>query len=190
MPAADRRSALTDMTHLMNLIQSRESCRHYSAKQPERDSLLRCLEAAHLSPSACNTQPWHITLVCDDPAMVQATAECLRDETMNRFTEEVPAFAVISEIPVSLSQRVAAKFPNQTFSQIDIGLMTAHFCLKATEEGLSTCILGYMYEERLKKLLSLPDEWKPRIVIAIGYAAEEQLRPKKRKPLDEIADFR
>ena len=178
------------MKNLMELIQSRESCRHYSDRQPERDKLVRCLEAARLSPSACNTQPWHLTLVCEDRALVRATAECLQDETMNRFTDEAPAFAVISEIPVSLSQRVAAKFQNQTFAQTDIGLMTAHFCLKATEEGLSTCILGYMYEDRLKKLLSLPEEWTPRIVIAIGYAADEQLRPKKRKPLEEIADIR
>ncbi len=177
------------MKELIDLIQKRESCRHYAAKPVEREKLLRCLEAARLSPSACNTQPWHITLVCDNPTLVHETAKCLQDETMNHFTDEVPAFAVICETPVSLSPKVSAKFPSQTFSQIDIGLMAAHFCLKATEEGLSTCILGYMYEEKLKKLLALPDDWKVRIVLAVGYAADESIRPKKRKSPEEIVTF-
>ena len=61
--------------------------------------------------------------------------------------------------------------------------------LAATEQGLSTCIMGWFHEGKLKDLLPISKEKRIRLVIGIGYAAKEGLRPKKRKSLEEIATF-
>ena len=42
---------------------------------------------------------------------------------------------------------------------------------------------------KLKDLLPISKEKRIRLVIGIGYAAKEGLRPKKRKSLEEIATF-
>lgn len=52
------------------IAENRQSCRNYDAsREVEREKLDRILEVARLSPSACNAQPYLIT-VC--------TGECAK----------------------------------------------------------------------------------------------------------------
>ena len=46
-----------------DLINKRESCRNYNGQSVESEKLDRCIEAARLSPSACNSQPWFYYVV-------------------------------------------------------------------------------------------------------------------------------
>ena len=102
-----------------------------------------------------------------------------------------PAFAVLVEEPAVLKPAVAEKFGSQAFAQIDLGIATAHYCLAATDLGLSTCVLGWIDEAALQKALGVSPERRIRLVIATGYAeAGAAIREKARKPLSEIADFR
>lgn len=86
-----------------------------------------------------------------------------------------------------LKPAVEAALGSQHFAEIDIGLAVAQFCLAATEQGLSTCILGWMDEEEMGRRLRLAAGSRVRLAIGIGYAAEETIRPKKRKRLEEMA---
>ena len=45
------------------LILKRESCRNYNGEPVSTDLLLECVDAARLSPSACNSQPWKYYIV-------------------------------------------------------------------------------------------------------------------------------
>lgn len=73
---------------------------------------------------------------------------------------------------------------------MDIGIAAAHLCFAAMEEGLSTCIIGWFDEKRLRKVTGIPENKRIRLVIAVGYAdGADPLRPKKRKELSEIATF-
>ena len=45
------------------IANNRQSCRSYDAtKEVEKEKLDAVLESARLSPSACNGQPYHITV--------------------------------------------------------------------------------------------------------------------------------
>jgi len=48
------------------LAEKRQSCRAYKDIPVEREKLQTCIEAARLSPSACNSQPWSFVVV-DEP---------------------------------------------------------------------------------------------------------------------------
>ena len=64
--------------------------------------------------------------------------------------------------------------------------MTAYLTAEATAQGLSTCILGWLDDEKIRNLCGT--EHPTRLVITLGYAAEgDKLREKKRKDLEEIA---
>ena len=53
----------------LEIARSRQSCRAYDASRPvEEQKLLACLEAARLAPSACNAQPYYITVAQGDVA--------------------------------------------------------------------------------------------------------------------------
>lgn len=166
------------------LIQQRYSCRAYQPKPVARELLLRCVEAARLAPSACNSQPWQF-LLADQPDLVAQIAPCFQDAGMNRFCSDAPAFVLVTEQPATLTARVGAALNRQYFAQTDLGLAVMQFCLAATELGLGTCIIGWIHRSKLVKLLGLPKGTKLRLAVCIGWPADAP-REKKRKPMEEI----
>ena len=175
------------MQNFFELIQNRESCRDFDVRMVEKDDLQHIVEAARLAPSACNSQPWHFTAVTGEKAAL--LAKCTQEMGMNKFTDNAPAFIVISEERATLAASIAGKVKDQQFAPIDIGIATAHLCLAATALGLSTCILGWFSEEKVKKLLGHAVGSRIRLIIAVGYARTDVRRPKKRKSLEDILSF-
>ncbi len=175
---------------LDQLMLERQSCRRFDPNRPvEKEKLVACLEAARIAPSACNSQPWSF-IVVTDKEMAKKTAACLQDMGMNRFTDNCPAFTVIVEEKASLTETVGIKFKDQDFVGNDLGLTTAYYTLKATELGLSTCIIGWLNEKKLRALLGIPEKKRVRLVLATGYAEEGYpVRNKKRKDFDDIVRF-
>ncbi len=175
------------MENFFDLIAKRESCRNFAEREVDSRLLRQCVEAARLSPSACNSQPWSFTVV--NSGLSPEVAKSTQELGMNKFTDGCPAFIVITEEKAKLSARLGGIVKSQNYAQIDIGLATAHLCLAATQQGLSTCILGMFNENKLKELLGIPKSKRVRLVVAVGYAASDTLREKRRKSLDEIARF-
>ncbi|NLP48063.1 MAG: NAD(P)H nitroreductase [Clostridiales bacterium] len=177
------------MKSFFELISKRESCRNYSDQKVEKALLEKCLEAARLAPSACNSQPWNFIAITQDE-MVKKVAACLQELSMNEFTSKCPAFIVITQGQVELCSKMADKIDQEQFAKIDIGLATAQLCLAATELGLSSCIIGWFNEKKLKKILNIEGERRVRLVICLGYAQEgSEAKAKDRKEMDDIAKF-
>lgn len=170
-----------------DMIDRRESCRAYTDTPVERDKLLRCLEAARLSPSACNSQPWSFTAVLERALALQVAPLLKGPGGMNGFAVDCPCFVIVTEEKENLSARFGMKAKEQDFTSLDIGIASAQFCLAATAQGLSTCMVGWFDEAKLKALLSLPEKKRVRLVICLGYAKTGAARPKKRKTMEEIA---
>lgn len=175
------------MSNFFELIEKRESCRAYSDKAVEKEKLIKCIEAARLAPSACNSQPWSFVVVNGEKCA--EVAKCTQKSGMNKFTDGAKAFIVISEEKATLSAKIAGFIASQSYAQIDIGIATSHICHAATELGLSTCILGWFDEAKLAEVLNLPKSKRIRLVISVGYAKETELRVKKRKELEEIFKY-
>lgn len=177
------------MSDFMELVQRRYSCRDYA---PERavghEELIRCIEAARLAPSACNSQPWHFTVVESRDKIVQA-AQYLQLSGINRFAPQAGALIVINEETAALKPAIAEALGSQYYAQMDIGIAAAHICYAAEEQGLHTCIMGWFQEGGLKALLDIPQEKVIRLVIAVGYAREEKPVNKKRKDFEEVCSF-
>ena len=56
------------------LVKRRKSTRKYSSLPLPREAIDRCLEAARLAPSACNSQPWSFIIV-DQPDLKNTLAD-------------------------------------------------------------------------------------------------------------------
>lgn len=76
-----------------------------------------------------------------------------------------------------------------SFPLIDIGIAAEHFCLQAAKEELGTCMLGWFDERGVRALLRIPRRSRPILMLTLGYPADVPNRPKKRKPLAEIASW-
>ena len=166
------------------IAQNRQSCRSYDALRPvEEEKLSAILESARLSPSACNGQPYHFTLCRSENA--KAVAKATTGMGMNKFAADAPVLLVISEKPYVKSAAVGAKLKKNDYRSIDIGIAAAYITAEATAQGLGTCILGWFDDDEIREICDL--DGAVRLVITIGYPkADDKLRPKKRKEMDEL----
>lgn len=168
--------------NFMNIAENRQSCRSYCDTAVEREKLDAILRAAQLAPSACNGQPYQITVCTGETAKAVATAT--QGMGMNKFASQAPVLLVISEMPYVKSAALGAKVKGNDYRSIDIGIVAAYLTAEATAQGLGTCILGWLDDQKIRDICNL--KYPVRLVITLGYSAEEKLRPKKRKPMDEL----
>ena len=168
----------------IQIAKARQSCRSYDeTRAVEEEKLTAILEAARLAPSACNGQPYRITLCTGETA--KAVAAACQGKGMNKFASQAPVQIVISEMPYTKSAALGAKVKNNDYRSLDIGIVTAYLTAEATAQGLGSCILGWFDDDKLRSLCAL--EYPVRLVISLGYPAEgDKLREKKRKSLDEL----
>lgn len=166
---------------------NRQSCRKYDPERPiEDEKIKKILDSARLSPSACNGQPYHITVCRGDSAAKIAAATT--GAGMNRFAKDAPVMLVISEMPYVKTAAIGAKLKKNDYRSIDIGIVSAYITAEAAAQGLGSCILGWFDDEKIRSICSL--EHPVRLVITLGYAAEgDNLREKKRKDIDELVSY-
>jgi nitroreductase len=174
----------------MDLVERRQSVRAYADKPVDRGLLDRCVETARLAPSACNSQPWTFVIV-DEPNLKQSVAQHATSQVLgiNAFAKQAPVLVVIVTEPSNFSAKFGAMIKNRKYHLIDLGIAVEHFCLRATEEGLGTCILGWFDEKPVKRLLKIPFWKRLHLIITVGYPVSDAIREKARKPLDEIRSF-
>ena len=166
---------------------ARQSCRSYAeTRAVEEEKLSAILEAARLAPSACNSQPYHFT-VCRGEA-AKAVAAATQGMGMNKFSSQAPVVIVISEADYNKSAALGAKVKGNDYRSIDIGITTAYLTAEATAQGLSTCILGWLDDEKIRKICSI--DHPVRLVITLGYAKDDPLRNKKRKELSQLVSYK
>ena len=171
-----------------DIASNRQSCRSYDpTRQVENEKLDAVINSARLAPSACNAQPYHLTVCTGETA--KAVAKATQGMGMNKFTADAPVMIVISEKPYNTTAAAGAKIKHNDYRSIDIGIVTAYITAEAAAQGLSTCILGWLDDKEIRKICSLNET--VRLVVALGYASEnDRLREKKRKDLNELVSYK
>jgi len=170
--------------NFMEIAEVRQSCRNYdSAREVEAEKLDAILAAARLAPSACNGQPYFIT-VCRGE-LAKKVAEATKDMGINQFAPDAPILLVISEKPYVAKAALGARLKKNDYRSIDIGILSAYITAEATAQGLGTCILGWLNEAEIREACQL--DGAVRLVITLGYAKEgDPLRTKKRKDREDL----
>ena len=170
--------------NFMDIAHNRQSCRAYDETRPvEEEKLAAILEAVRLSPSACNGQPYHLTLCTGDTA--KAVEKACGGMGMNKFATQAPVCIVLSEMPYVKSAALGAKVKNNDYRSIDIGIAVAYLTAEAAAQGLGSCILGWLDDGKIREICGL--EHPVRLVVTLGYPQDtEKLRDKKRKDLEEL----
>lgn len=180
---------MIDGNEMLSLIRSRQSDRKYLDRPVEREKIERITEAGWLSPSACNGQPWRF-IVIDDPDLRRKVASATESEILkvNAFVHQAPVLIVVVREKSNFTSRAGDLIKKKDYSIIDIGIATASMVYQATAEGLGTCIIGWLDEQKIRKLLGIPKSKKVELVISVGYTDNRQ-RDKSRKPIGETTTF-
>ena len=174
--------------NFLEIANHRQSCRSYDeTRAVEPEKLEQVLEAARLAPSACNGQPYLLT-VCTGEKAKEVALLTRGMGGMNQFAVQAPVCIVISEGAYVRTAALGAKVKGNDYRSIDIGIVTAYLTAEAAAQGLSTCILGWLDDEKIRQVVGTNSA--TRLVITLGYAKEDdKLRPKKRKEMGELVRF-
>ena len=166
------------------IAKRRYSCRKYDpAREVEDEKLEAILQAARLAPSACNGQPYHIT-VCKG-AVAKKVSKAVSGMGMNEFAVDAPVMLVISEEPYVKLAAMGAKLKKNDYRSMDIGIVTAYITAEAAAQGLETCILGWLDGKTLSEICGV--DGTVRLAITLGYSVHTyEPREKKRKDLSEL----
>ncbi len=171
------------------IIKKRRSIRKFKESQIDQDKIRKILNAAILSPSACNAQPYRFIVMSGD----YKNKFC--DETLtgffkaSSFIKKAPIIIAIIRTPNTIKMKIGNKICDTDFSLIDIGIAGEHIVLMATELELGSLWVGWFDREKATEFLKLKKGERVEILIAIGEKDEEPLERKK-KSFDEIVEFR
>ena len=169
------------------IAQNRQSCRAYDSQRiVEKEKIDAVLQSALLAPSACNGQPYLIT-VCQK-ATAARVAKATQSMGMNKFASDAPVLLVISEQPYVKTAALGAKVKGNDYRSIDIGIVSAYITAEAAAQGLGSCILGWLDDQKIREICHL--DAPVRLVITLGYPkAGDALRPKKRKSPEDLFHY-
>lgn len=169
------------------IAENRQSCRSYDpAREVEKEKLDQILETARLSPSACNGQPYQITVCRGEIA--KKVAKATQGMGLNKFAVDAPILLVISEKAYVATAAFGAKVKGNDYRSIDIGILSAYITAEATAQGLGTCILGWLDDGEIRSACGL--DGAVRLVITLGYAKDDdKQRAKKRKDMDDLVSY-
>ena len=160
------------------------------SNQVPRDALDRCIEAARLAPSACNSQPWSFIIVDEEKLKNKLEDEAFSGiYSVNSFAKSAPVLVVVVTERSKYIARLGGYIKGVQYSLIDIGIACEHLMLQAAEEGLGTCWIGWFNEKGVKDTLGISEENKINVIISIGYPKTDEIRDKIRKPIHEIRRF-
>jgi nitroreductase len=185
---------------ITKLLKKRTSVRRFRNKSVPEELIQDMLEAARLSPSGGNEQPWAFGVITDcglivqiaqlahgqawiarAPLLIVLCTVCVEDQRggrdiqMHRYPRHAQA---ITEIPQSLYWAL-----NQEEHQTKIP--GTHMVLAALEHGVGSCWVSLFDVEGLAQLLKLPENYLPSEILVFGYA-ESQPASRPKKSLEEL----
>jgi nitroreductase len=145
--------------------------RQYQDRPVPEATVVRIVEAARLTGSAMNAQPWHFIVVQD--------RDTLRE--LGRLARSGP---YVAQAPLA----VVVLADKSRFAVSDASRAIQSMLLTAWGEGIGSNWAGGPGMAQLKPLLNIPDELDVIAVLPLGYAAVPVGQGKKnRKPLGEVA---
>ncbi|HEY4696014.1 MAG TPA: nitroreductase family protein, partial [Candidatus Hydromicrobium sp.] len=65
------------MAEIFEVIKKRRSVRKFTDRSVEKEKIMKIIEAARLSPSASNRQPWRFVAVADKELLYRVVRESL-----------------------------------------------------------------------------------------------------------------
>lgn len=169
----------------LDIAGARQACRSYDgSREVEQEKIDAIIEAARLAPSACNSQPYILTVCTGEKK--ELVAKSTRKVGMNGFTKDAPVIIVVSEKPERKGV-LGTIVPIDSYISVDIGIVAAYITAEATTQGLGSCIIGWFDDETVRSACGV--EGRTRLVITLGYAKEgDPLRPKIRKDISELVN--
>lgn len=146
------------------VVMERRSVRDYANEPPSKDVIRKVLDLARWSPSGGNIQDWRFAVVTDKKLL-----SVLKNFSPGWVASGNPAAIVICSVRDCIEKMDPLM---NELRLIHVGIVAQTIALVAHSLGLGTCMIGSFVKEVVKKILKLPENWDPLLIILIGYPKE------------------
>lgn len=178
-------------TQLIKILRARHATRAMISDPLPEEFVAEMKEAARLTPSCFNNQPWRYLFLQSREALDKAK------EFMGPGNYQWASRAPLIVIGYSREENDCLMKDGRAYHQFDLGMATMNILLAATERGLVARPMAGFNPDKIKELFKLEEKDKPLVVVAIGifspddshvpdYAKGAEGKPRERKSLDEI----
>jgi nitroreductase len=150
---------------LYDTLRAVRSCDHFQTRPVPEEKVKQVLSAARLASSQENLQPWRFVVVRDDEQRRQLAQACPRGKPVATAPVVIVAFSVEEDVPITVGGYIST-YP------LDVAVAINQLRLAATAEGLATSWIVDFHEEKVRRVLGVPEGVHPVAVIPLGFPAE------------------
>jgi nitroreductase len=191
------------------LLTKRYATKLFQPRAVPEETMQELLEMTRLAPSGLNIQPWRVKVVSDadtkavlspathDETQINSCSHLLvfcvntdweaQTQRLSRAMKErtIPdmIWAKVMSIAGEMAQEPSADLQAWLVGQVYIAATYA--LLGAQALGLDCCPMTHFDGAEYSRILELPENVVPVVLLPVGYAAD-QPRPKWRYPLEEM----
>lgn len=173
------------------LIEKRRSIRAFDAsRKVSEEEVKELVYAAIQAPSWKNSQTARYYAVLSDEMVEKVSAQCLPG--FNAASAKGAALVVTTFVANRSGFERDGNPTNECgngWGYYDLGLHNENFILRAADMGLDTLIMGIRDADRLREMLAIPEAETVVAVIAVGKAAQNPEKPKRKEPADILKVF-
>ncbi len=145
--------------------------REFLEKTVEREKILQIIEAGRLAHSSKNSQPCRFIIIEDR-------------KRLKELAETTPSGKHLARCAFA----IALLTENAKMPEVDGTRAMEDMMLTAWELGIGSCWVTNFEEQKVKKILKAPENWKLLTVVPFGYPLKAERKGiKERLPLDKIA---
>jgi nitroreductase len=165
---------------ILEIIKNRRSIRKFQKKKIPEEIIDKLIEAIIWAPSAGNLQSRKFYFVFNQKIKEELTKSSFGQS----FIAQAP-LAIVGCTNEKKSNRYGEKGRN-FLSICDVALSIQNLMLLAKEKGLGTCWVAGFNDKEISKILNLPSNSKPIVILPVGYPAEKPSPPPRISKGDAI----
>ncbi|MDC7235075.1 MAG: nitroreductase family protein [Spirochaetales bacterium] len=177
--------------YAVTMLRERRSIRSFKEDAVDRETMNTIIDNASYYPSWANFQIARFNVV-EDPETRKKLAEEGMFGPNVKTTGKAPGVLVISYVKgqngTLPGQEGYVTTKGATWDMFDAGAASQNFCLAAYEQGVGTVIMGLFDEDKVARIINLPEDETVAAVIPYGYEVKHP-KAAPRKPMDEISRY-
>jgi nitroreductase len=157
--------------NILDLLHKRKGTRAIATRELATEVIDKLMQAAQLSASCFNNQPWRFLFLSDKIALEKGRKAVLKG---NSWAQQAPLLILgfsKPDLDCQLSE-------NRQYYLFDLGMATQLILLQATELNLVARPMAGFSPQIIQEEFSIPAEFEPFVMIAVGYEGNiDELEP-------------
>jgi len=170
-------------TKIVPEISKRRAFRAFSTEKVDEKSIERIMEAARLTPSCGNKQPWRFLVLTDESALQKG----FKALSGGNYWAKHCAFLVFGITKKDLDCQMP---DGREYAHFDTGMAVENMMLQAVREGLIAHPMAGYNPSTVVEEFAVPEGYEVIVALAFGYPGEGEYLGEKHKALENTPQIR